>query len=246
MHMNTEGLIIRENSTGENDRVVTILTRDYGVLRAFARGAKKTKSSMQSGTQLLCYSRLSLFKGSDAYIVDSAEPLEVFFKLRENIERLALAQYFCELAGELSPEYEGAQEQLRLVLNALHFLASGKKPQPLLKAVVELRLMSLAGYMPNLVGCDGCGKFEDKVMFFDPLEGSISCPGCSRAGIELGMGVLTAMRFICYSPDSKLFSFGLPEKSLSKLSSVTEEYLRSRVQRRFKTLDFYNTLVQGV
>ncbi|MCR4615048.1 MAG: DNA repair protein RecO [Clostridiales bacterium] len=246
MHMNTEGLIIRENSTGESDRVVTILTRDYGVLRAFARGAKKTKSSMQSGTQMLCYSKLSLFRGADAYIVDSAEPIEVFFKLRENIERLALAQYFCELAGELSPEYEGSEEQLRLVLNALHFLASGKKPQPMLKAVVELRLMCLAGYMPNLVGCDGCGKFEDKTMFFNPAEGLIFCPDCSGSGIELDMGILTAMRFICYSSGNKLFSFGLPDKSFSKLSEVTEEYLRNRISRKFKTLDFYNTLVQGV
>ncbi len=242
MNMSTEGLIIKENITGESDRVVTVLTRDYGVLRAFARGAKNAKSSIHCGTQLLCFSKLSLYKGRDAYIIDSAQPTEVFFKLRENIERLSLAQYFCELAGELSPEFDNAAPQLRLVLNALHFLASGKKPQPLLKSVVELRLLSLAGYMPNLVACDGCGKYEDETMLFEIENGTLHCTECGGSGIPLDMGIVTAMRFICYAEDNRLFNFNLPDKSLSKLSEITEAYLHGRVPKRFKTLEFYNTL----
>ena len=43
MKLSTDGLIIREQQTGEDDRLVTLLTRDYGVLRAFVRGAKRIK-----------------------------------------------------------------------------------------------------------------------------------------------------------------------------------------------------------
>ena len=59
MQINTDGLIIREQSIGESDRLVTVLTREQGILRAFVRGAKAMKSRSASSTQLLCYSRLN-------------------------------------------------------------------------------------------------------------------------------------------------------------------------------------------
>jgi DNA repair protein RecO (recombination protein O) len=99
----TQGLIIREQAIGESDRLVTVLTRDQGVVRAFARRAKNYKDSKNSGTSLLCYSRLELYEGRDKYIINAAYPIEVFFELRRDIVRLALGQYFCELAAELVP-----------------------------------------------------------------------------------------------------------------------------------------------
>ena len=63
MQINTDGLIIREQSIGESDRLVTVLTREQGILRAFVRGAKAMKSRSASSTQLLCYSRLSIYEG---------------------------------------------------------------------------------------------------------------------------------------------------------------------------------------
>ena len=104
MQLETDGLVIAEQSIGESDRLVTVLTRDEGVVRAFAQQAKKSGSSKVSATQLFCYSRLTLYKGRDKYIIDDALPIEPFFDLRKDIERLALAQYFCELARALAPE----------------------------------------------------------------------------------------------------------------------------------------------
>ena len=65
MQINTDGLIIREQSIGESDRLVTVLTREQGILRAFVRGAKAMKSRSASSTQLLCYSRLSIYEGRE-------------------------------------------------------------------------------------------------------------------------------------------------------------------------------------
>ena len=134
MKFRTEGLIIREQQTGEDDRLVTLLTRDHGVIRAFVRGAKRIKSRSQSATGLFAYGSYSIYRGRDAYSVDEAQPKEIFFDLRNDIEALALAQYFCELAGELAPVEDDADEFLRLILNALHMLMNKKRPQAQLKA----------------------------------------------------------------------------------------------------------------
>lgn len=70
----------------------------------------------------------------DKYIINDAQPLEVFFDLRSDIETLSLAQYFCELVSVLAPEEAAAGDFLRLVLNALHFLAKRKRPSVINKS----------------------------------------------------------------------------------------------------------------
>jgi DNA repair protein RecO (recombination protein O) len=242
MQINTDGLVIRENSVGENDRIITVLTKDYGVIRAFANGAKKIKSRSQSATQLLSYAHFSIYHSRDNYIINETQSIEIFFKLREDIERLSLAQYFCELAGELTPETHESQDYLKLMLNSLHFLANDTRPQLLLKALMELRMLCLSGYMPDLTACDTCGKFEDTVMYFDKDNGRLFCSDCENQGVPAGLGVITAMRHICYSDPVKLYAFTLSDEGLKLLSQITESYLATHVQRKFKTLDFYLTL----
>ena len=244
MKFRTDGLIIREQQTGEDDRLVTLLTRDHGVIRAFVRGAKRIKSRSQSATQLFAYGSYSIYRGRDAYSVDEAQPKEIFFDLRNDLESLALAQYFCELAAELAPVEDDADEYLRLVLNALHILMNKKRPQPQIKAVTELRLMCLSGYMPDLVVCGDCEEEYDGEFCFSPVEGKIFCEKCmaKHTGIRLPSGVLRAMRHICYSEDEKLFSFTLSEQSMETLSDVTEKFLLAQTSKKFKTLDFYKVM----
>ena len=91
MQIETDGLVIMERQVGESDRLITVLTREEGVLRAFARKAKLLRSSKLSATQLLCYSRFLIYKGRDKYIIDDAQPVEVFFDLRRDIGSLSLA-----------------------------------------------------------------------------------------------------------------------------------------------------------
>lgn len=244
MRQNTKGLILKEQNIGEQDKLVTVLTSDLGVVKAFVRGAKSVKSKKQSATGLLCYSNLSLYMGKDAYIIDEAQAIEVFFGLRNDIEKLALAQYFAELALELSPEETDANEYLRVVLNSLYMLSNDKKPALLLKSVTELRLLSLSGYMPNLVACDKCGEFETPTMFFNFEHGLLYCENCvsNELALPVPLSVISAMRHIIFSKLEQLYSFEMPEEKLEELSYMTETYLKTKTERGFKTLEFYNSL----
>ncbi len=242
VQVKTQGLVIREQPVGESDKLVTVLTRDEGVVRAFARRAKNLKDSKNSATGLLCYSRLNLYKGRDKYIVNDAFPIEVFFGLRKDITALALGQYFCALSAELVPEGVESGEYLRLVLNALHFLCEGKKPPALLKPIVELRMLSISGFMPDLIGCARCGAYEAETMVFQVQEGNIRCKDCGGKGLPLSMGALTAMRHIVYSDFAKIFSFSLSEAAGKELSRAAEAYTVQVLQKRPQTLDFYNSL----
>ncbi len=244
MHMETQGLVLRVADTGESDRVLTILTRDYGVLRAFANGAKKLKSRSQSATQALAYSRFSIYRNRDSYIIDEAQGIELFFSLREDIVRLSLAQYFCELACLFAPENQGAEDYLQLLLHALHLLTKQSRPAMLLKAAVELRMLCLSGYQPDVSACKTCREPElpGEFVIWNLQEGTIACRTCGGEGVQIGMGVLAALRHICSALPERLFAFALPEPSLRLLCTATEEFLLSQSAHRFRTLEFYKSL----
>ncbi len=241
MKIQTDGLIIRETPVGEADKFVTILTRSHGIVRAAARGARKTNSRHLTATRLLTHGQFLLQEGKNNWYLDDAHPLTVFFSLRDDLEKLTLGQYFCELAGAIAPREEPAEEALRLLLNALHFLSNGERAPYLLKAVTELRLLAGAGYAPDLSVCCRCGK-EGADYGFLPLEGRLVCTACDEGALSLSPAVLSALRRIQEQGLGQCFSIALSPADCASLATVSEAFMKAQLGRSFSTLDFYNTL----
>lgn len=247
MKFKTKGLILRQQNIGERDKLVWALTESHGVLRAFARGAKNIKSSKSAATDLLVCSELSFFEGRDSYTIDDAVAVEQFIGLRSDVENMSLAQYFAELCLSLCPTGQEAREHLRLALNALYLLAHHKRPALQIKACFEMRLISLAGYMPDLVMCADCGVYESGEMVFVPQTGRLFCADCASKngvqGVHLPAAAVTALRHTVYADFEKLFSFELKEELLAPLSFASERYVAYMTQKDYPTLQFYKTMV---
>lgn len=245
MTLKTDGIVIREQSTGEQDRLITILTREHGIVKGFVNGARNPKNKNVGATDLLCYSDFYIEKNKkDVYVIKEATAKHVFFSLRENITLLSLAQYFAQLTFELAPREENSSEFLSLLLNSLYLLGKSSKNISLIKAVTELRMLCISGYMPNLVGCCNCGCFENEKMFFSCNSGRLFCPDClpTEKTSEINMSVLTAMRHISFSEKEKIFSFSLSHDSLNMLCDITERYLKNNTHGKYKTLEFYKMM----
>ena len=247
MQTATDSLVLRERKLDEQDRLLTLLSAEQGIITAYAKGAGRMKGSMAGATELLCYSHFVLFQNRERCFADRAEANTLFFGIRGNLEKLTLATYFAQLCCELIPENEPAAEELRLMLNTLYYLEQGKLPPLQLKAILELRLLTLTGYMPDLIACRECGGLpEDGAVLFDPMGGSVCCPACAPQGavglIPLPPGVFAAMRHIIYCDFEKLFGFKLGEESLPLLADAVERYLLCQVERILPALNFYKTI----
>ena len=239
MALTAKGLIVREFHIGEADRFVTVLTDAYGVIRASVRGARRVNSRSGASTRLLSYATLSLVKGREKYIVDTAVPERVFFATGGEVEQIALAQYFCELFAAVSPQEEAAPAYLQLLLNSLHLLEKGEECDRI-KATAELRLLSLAGYTPALSACR-CGKHQPPFAF-DPVSGVLTCTACARGGIPVSPTVLDAMRHIVSTEPARVFSFRLPAEATLQLAEICGRFVTCQLSRSFKTLEFYHSL----
>ena len=247
MQTATDALVLRERKLDEQDRLLTLLSAEQGIITAYAKGAGRMKGSMAGATELLCYSHFVLFQNRERCFADRAEANTLFFGIRGNLEKLTLATYFAQLCCELIPENEPAAEELRLMLNTLYYLEQGKLPPLQLKAILELRLLTLTGYMPDLIACRECGGLpEDGAVLFDPMGGSVCCPACEPQGavglIPLPPGVFAAMRHIIYCDFEKLFGFKLGEENLPLLADAVERYLLCQVERILPALNFYKTI----
>jgi DNA repair protein RecO (recombination protein O) len=231
--MQTAALVLRAAEIKENDRLITALTERLGVVRAFANGARRPKSPLHGACQPFAHGELELERRRDTYVVTGAQARGVFHGgLAAELPRLALAGYFGALCAELAPKEEPAPDHLRLAMNALHFLGAGLRPQWLLKAAVEMRLVCLAGYMPDLSG-DG--------PYLDCARGVLA-PDAGQGRVLLAPPVLEAMRFVCDAPLERAFRFSLPEEGLRALSFASQMYLQCQTGRRFEELAYWEGL----
>lgn len=245
MYLKTEGLVLRETEYQDSDKLLTVLTRDRGLLTLRARGVRSRSSRLKSGCQLLAYSEFTVFENRGKMRIDEAVPISLFMPLREDIERLALASYVAQVAEVLSQEDCPGGELLLLCLYTLQALSEDKRDRGLIKSAFELRVACLGGYTPMVDACAVCGHPQPDR--FHVSAGSVQCAAClleEERGIRLPIqpGALEAIRYVVSCPLRKLFSFQLGEQASKQLADVAETYLLTQLERGFFTLDFYKSL----
>ena len=248
-----QGLIIRTVDLKESDRLVTLFTKEKGLITAIAKGARSLRSRQMSSTTQFCYGSYVLYQKGDYYWIKESELIESFFDIRSDIERLALAQYLCEVLSYITVE-EGEETLLRLSLNSLYAIASGKYNLDLIKGAFEIRASSIIGFMPDVMGCSECGG-KDGDFYLDIMDGSLLCYECnsmnrsesptvsdlgeSRIVSLLSSSARVAIMYCVHAPLERLFSFRIPTEDMHLFSRACEEYLIHHIERSFKTLDFY-------
>jgi DNA repair protein RecO (recombination protein O) len=108
--------------------------------------------------------------------------------------------------------------------------------------------MCLAGYMPDLIMCRECGEYNNDKMYFLPKTGQLICGNCidkthEEYRITLNSSTTTALRHCCYADKEKLFSFTLPDSDLKTLNFCSEEYVKFILEKDFRTLKFFKSIV---
>lgn len=244
MYAQTRGLVLRETAYRDADKLLTVLTEDLGKLTLRARGARRRRSPLSAATQQLTYSAFTLFESRGRWSINEAEPLELFPRLREDLDRLALGCYFAQVLEQTGDVDLVTPGLLRLGLNALYALSSGRRPPALIKAAFELKLLALSGYEPDLSACRICGQTPEEPWL--SLQQGVLCCGSHRQGPgpwkRVTPSVEAAMNYVLQGPEKKLFSFSLPPEELTQFQDLCEAYLHCQLDREFSTLAFWKGL----
>lgn len=242
-YIKVNGIVIKEVNTDDADKVVTLFTKSHGKIQAFAKGARRTRSALSASCQSLCYSSFVLFKGKDSYNISSSEVIESFYDLRNDIELLTYAAHITEVANDIVQEEQPSARLLQLYLNTLHLLNKKFKNPLLLVRVFELRAMTLIGYGPGTLDSsqlEGCSN-----IYFNFKKSNITCEkdiGDKAACYGISLGTALAVRHIVKAPLNTLFSFQASELVIKELSYISSNYLKDKMEKTYKKLDFLNLL----
>jgi DNA repair protein RecO (recombination protein O) len=187
-----EGIVLRTHKLGEADRIVVVLTRNHGKVRAVAKGVRKTKSRFGARLEPPTHLQLLFYEGRELDIVTQAETVDHFRAIRDDLDRLTRAVEMLEVADQLSLEGEANPQLHQMLLGALRALAAD--PAPLVVPGFFFKVLALEGFGPEVASCLECGAHEGLVAF-DIGLGGVRCTA-HRQGTAISVDALALLQAI--------------------------------------------------
>ncbi|HMD11309.1 MAG TPA: DNA repair protein RecO [Marmoricola sp.] len=178
-----EAVVLRTHKLGEADRIITLLTRQHGVVRAVARGVRRTSSKFGSRLEPFTHVDLQLAVGRSLDIVTQAETIEPFASgLGGDYARYTAGTVMLETADRLvTEEGQPAVQQFLLLVGGLRAMTGGEKGANQVLDSYLLRSLAVAGYAPSFEHCARCG-LEGPHRWFNPSYGGMLCTTCRVPG----------------------------------------------------------------
>jgi DNA repair protein RecO (recombination protein O) len=242
----TNGLIIKQSDYGEGNRMLTVFTEDFGIIKAAVYGIKRAKSRQSAASQFLSWAEFMLYFGKgEVASVNSVTSMESFFPIQEDLEKLALSSYLADITYYAQNQNVPNIPLLRMLLNTLFVCAYRDVPTAKTKAVYELRLAADMGYMPVLTVCAACGE-ECEPEFFSCECGGAVCRRCHsvlRDDLPMSRPAYYAVRYILSADLKKVFSFEVSDEVLREVGNISEKYLLYRMERKFSSLDYLKNIL---
>ncbi|MDT7713032.1 MAG: repair protein RecO [Pseudonocardiales bacterium] len=177
------GVVLRVQKLGEADRIITLLTRRHGPVRAVAKGVRRTSSRFGARLEPFGHVDVQFYRGRTLDIVTQVETIDGFgARLVGDYGRYTTGCAVLETAERLAgAEGEPTLRLYLLVVGALRALAEGQRQTSLVLDAFLLRAMAAAGWAPALTECARCGLPGPHPAFSVPAGGAV-CPGCRPAG----------------------------------------------------------------
>jgi DNA repair protein RecO (recombination protein O) len=176
-----QGVVLRTYKLGETDRIVNLLTAGRGKVRAVAKGVRKPGSRFGGRLEPFSHVDLQLYEGRNLDIVTQAELIDGFAGVRDDFALSACGSSMVEAADLIAQEGERSNRLYVLLLDGLRqLLAVPQWPASVLDAYL-LRLVSVAGYHPQLDACAGCGAAGAHAVFH-LAAGGVVCLRCAPGG----------------------------------------------------------------
>ena len=232
----TKGIIIAEHNVGDFDKMLTILTPNLGKIECLAKGSRKPKSLLLAGSQLLCFGEYMLYKGSDNYSMNSCEIIELFYKIRIDLDKLKYAAYITKIINDVTTENQNNYKILQLYLNTLYVISNTDKDLEFVTSIFRLRLLSIIGYRPEIEECKTC-KEKENLTKFSIRDNGFKCTACGKqdkGAIDMSETTKDAIRYIILSDAKKIYSFQVPKESIEELKIISKLYLTEKLEKEYK------------
>src|SRR5215468_4167429 len=173
----TEAIVLRSYNLAEADRIVLCFTRDAGLIRGVAKGARRMKSRFGAGLEPFTVIRLEFREKENRELVtiNGVEILKSHFNLATDVECTETLGYMAELVNEFAPPHEANEKLFRMVVACLDALAATPNTSKIVLRYFEIWILRLAGSFPDVSTCAVCGTALNAQPAFLDFESAVRC-----------------------------------------------------------------------
>lgn len=241
----TEGIVLRTQKYGEADLIVTYLTSDRGIIKAFAKSSRKTRSRFGSSLEPLTYAKISLWgKEQSMPKITQSDVISSFHQLRDSYNDYINMSKLAEIIISLIPESMSNIRAFNLFLDILELARSSVEgAKDALFLIAQVRLLAITGYAPGLKDCGKCGNKSNN---FYPDSGTILCGKCASAQTSLSKEppIRVADKTLSFYAHSIDWPLNITcrlkprQEILSELSLIIEKHLNHLLNKKLLTSEF--------
>lgn len=236
-----KGIVIAENNMGDYDKMLTILTPNFGKISCVAKGARRQQSALLAGTQLFCFGEYLMYKGTNTYHINSCETIEIFYNLRMDLDKLKYAIHINKIIQDVTDENENCYKILQLFLNTLYTISEVELDKDFVLSIFKLRLLCLLGFTPRVLKCTTC-KENKYLTKFSIRDNGFKCEACGKqdkSSIDMSQSTKNAIIYTISAPAKKIYSFNLKDESLKEFNLITKIYFNEKLEKEFKLEDIF-------
>ena len=235
----TSGIIIKEYSYDEADKIFVIFTADRGKITCLAKGVRKSKSKMRGFLQLFTYSKLHLHKGKSIYTVIGGEVINSFPGVKNDLLLFGYANYITEVLEGILPAEEKNNAIFTTTVSMFHLM--GSIPISQLSSYYLLRLVKYAGFLPELSRCVSCGERIVANALFHSTEGGCVCMQCGKEfdnKVLMPFNIIRIMEQLLVMDINMLGRLKIKDKDQIFIEDLLCEYLKYLLERPISSIKF--------
>lgn len=209
------GMVLSAAPVGDYDKLVVLLTRERGKIKAFARGARRPGSALMAAANAFAFGEFQIYEGRTSYTMSQASIQNYFGELMTDFEGACYGQYFLEFADYYTRENADGSDFLKLAYQSLRALLVPSLPRKLVRYIYELKAMTYSGECPQTFE-----QFSDW---------------------NLNPSTEYALQYVVAASVEKLYTFLLTEEVFAEFARVVTWLRKHYVEHRFKSLEILET-----
>jgi DNA repair protein RecO (recombination protein O) len=246
----TDAIVLSHFELGEADRVVTLITPEYGKLKAIAKGIRRQKSRIGGSLEPFAELRVQLARGRSFDVVTQVVVGNAWLRLRDRLDSAATAWYIAELTDRSLEERHAAEPLYALLRRAYEMLDAGMMPDRVARWF-EMHLADELGVRPELERCVECDRLlepTDTFRWMPPL-GGVLCqrdpgPPVGRAPLSLdGLKLLRAYQRLDAEAIADLRLATAVER---EVETAMRAFIGYALEREARSLAFLDEVRAGV
>lgn len=235
-----EGIILNTRDYGESSRILSVLTKEYGLIGVMAKGCKRLKSDIKVVSEKLSYAKLNIYYKEDKLsTLASADIINNFSNIKKDITKISFASFLLELTEQVVKQ-NNSKDIYSLLINALIKINDGFDAL-VITNIIELKYLDYLGVMPIIDGCSICGN-QTSIATLSSVKGGYVCNNCLTNEKLVNDKTIKLIRLFYYVDIAKISKLEVSNLEKKEINEFLDEYYESYTGLYLKSKSFLKNL----